>query len=273
MKLEISCRSENGWFENRAFFDSFTAENDLDPTTKKAGVRCYCWLVAIILGCFGTEIETIVDKENKVFYVDGTNFRAWLERHRNGTSISDKIAIPEQVIAIVKEHVKPTKTVQMQPAQNPIAPTQNESASAVPAQLVRVNSNFQATLRTEPSCKQFFKAEITENPDQPPKYSFLIGTEAYVGSVKLRLRKILGVPGEQRINLIYRGMELEDTKTLSRYGVQSQQPNTKADGNPHHGFIYIQLRNARPNEPFEQCPLLTSMMESSLKSMHAGQAK
>jgi hypothetical protein len=71
----------NGLFkESRFFFDEFDVNNDINPSTNKAGIRCHHVICALILKIFG-KIEEIKTSEGKIFYVNKGSLDNWKNRH------------------------------------------------------------------------------------------------------------------------------------------------------------------------------------------------
>jgi tetratricopeptide (TPR) repeat protein len=67
--------------DGRAIFSPFTAEDDKDPETGKAGVRTHCALIGWILSWFGKAEKLHDDKHNVDFYVNVNSSVRWLDRH------------------------------------------------------------------------------------------------------------------------------------------------------------------------------------------------
>lgn len=108
MKVEI----KNG----RAVFAPLTFENDINPETKKAGIRVYNKVVGALLEFIGfaKSVEGLGD-ENKPLFINKKSFKHWTERHHVLYPNVNVLSTEREIINAVVEIAQLDKAIKDDP--------------------------------------------------------------------------------------------------------------------------------------------------------------
>lgn len=75
--------------ESRILFESYTAENDINPENGKIGIRCHHWFTAFFMRIFGM-ITHIADNDGIVYHLNRKDFDSWRSRQAQALMIENE---------------------------------------------------------------------------------------------------------------------------------------------------------------------------------------